>query len=61
MIVLLAAPEEEASGLREISSRGLPFLAIRAVSDAREESLSPLDLILGEEGTARGRAGWQPT
>ncbi|NIV40603.1 MAG: hypothetical protein GWN58_67765, partial [Anaerolineae bacterium] len=38
---------------RAISSRGLPFLAIRAISDTQGESLPPFHHILDEEGNPR--------
>ena len=40
---------------KAISDRGLPFLAIRAISDAQEEPLPPLYQILDEEGNPRVR------
>jgi adenosylhomocysteine nucleosidase len=40
---------------RAISDRCLPFLAIRAISDAQEELLPPLHQILDEEGNPRAR------
>jgi len=40
---------------RAISNRGIPFLAIRAISDTQEESLSILHEILDEEGNPIAR------
>jgi adenosylhomocysteine nucleosidase len=40
---------------RAISDRGLPFLALRAISDTQEESLLPFHGILDEEGNPRAR------
>lgn len=40
---------------KAISNRGLPFLAIRAISDAQEDSLPPFHQILDKEGHPRAR------
>jgi adenosylhomocysteine nucleosidase len=37
------------------SERGLPFLALRAISDAQEDRLPPLQQILGADGEPRAR------
>ena len=40
---------------RAVTERGLPFLALRAISDAREELLPPLDQILDPDGKPDAR------
>ena len=40
---------------RAVANRGIPFLAIRAISDTQEESLSLLHEILDEEGSPGAR------
>ena len=40
---------------RVASERGLPFLALRAISDAQEDLLPPFDQILDADGNPVGR------